>query len=130
MAVTPFVIDDAADAAFAAVIEKGDLLLNICSAAPATYAEATSTYMLAQSPTITDSDFTIGDGAVSGRKCTFPAIVEAEVINDGDSACVALTYAVGSELLFIAPCTVATLYDGNSVSVTALDWTIPDPAAA
>ena len=130
-----FILDEAMDAAFAAIIEKGDLLLNICSAEPSTYLEATDTLMLAQSPTITDSDFTIGNGAASGRKCAFPAIVDATVVGAADpdgtaSAYVALTYAVGSELCVSTPCTAATLYNGNAVSLTALDWTIPDAVAA
>ena len=121
-----FVYDTAMDAMLSHVMLRGTRL-NICSAAPTTYAEATSTYMLAQSAAaLTSTNFTLAGGAVDGRKITIPATSALSVATSGTSAFVAVTGSSGSTLLLYAPCTTQALVTGNTVSTTAFDWTIRD----
>ena len=121
-----YVNDLTMDEAITYVMVRGTRI-NICTTAPTSYAEATSTYMLAQSGTaLTSTDFTLAGGAVDGRKCTIPATSALSVATSGTSAFVAVTGSSGSTLLLYAPCTTQALVTGNTVSTTAFDWTIRD----
>lgn len=102
--------------------------LNLCSTAPTTYAEATSTYMLAQSTdALTSTDLTVGAGDTSGRKLTCPVQSSMSVTTTGTPVVAALTGSSGSTLLVYAPCTTTqTLTTGNTVNTTAWDWEIRD----
>lgn len=71
--------------------------LFICSQQPTTYAEASSTYMLA-TVNITTTDFTVADGDTSGRKVTVAAQSTISPTNSGTATHVALGKSTGSEL--------------------------------
>jgi len=121
-----YVNDSAMDSALTWVVLQGTRL-NICDTVPTSYAEATSTYMLAQSASaLTSTNFTIAPGAVDGRKVTIPATSALSVATSGTSHYVALTGSSDSTLLLYAPCTSQALVTGNTVSTTAFDWTIRD----
>ena len=105
-------------------IQTNTTTLYICSAAPVTYAEASSTYALGNkaSPTVG----TPGDGDTNGRKITISAISDGSVTADGTADYWALTsgsvlYAAGD---LASPQGVS---NGNTFTLTSFDIEIPDP---
>lgn len=99
-------------------------VLTICSAQPTTYAEATSTYKLAD-VVIDASDFTIADGDVSGRKITIASQTAIPIDTTGTANHVAL--CDGSRLLEVTTCTSQALTAGGSVTTPAWDIEVADP---
>lgn len=103
---------------------NGDAI-NLCSNLPTTYAEATSTYMLAQGA-LTGADYTIAAGDTSGRKVTIAAQTGIAVSVQGTTRVAAITDSGGSALLIYAPCSEILIYVGNTINTTAFDWEIQD----
>jgi len=101
--------------------------LNVCSTQPTTYAQATSTYMLANT-TVTSTEITLSNGDTSGRKMRISSQTSVSVAVSGTAAHIALTGSTGSTLLFITTCTTQALTSGNTVSVPAWDDEILDVA--
>lgn len=98
-----------------------------CSAQPTSYAEATSTYALADVD-IDSGDFSIGDGDTNGRKVTVAAQSAVEVDTSGDATHIALVVVADSKLLYVTTCTSQALTDGNTVNFPAWGIEIADPA--
>lgn len=116
--------DDVLDDGLQVITDNANRL-DICSALPTTYAEATSTYTLGNktSPTVgAPSDRTGG-----GRKVTISAITDGSVTGTGTAGYYAITDTVGSRLL-AAQAMVATqsVTSGNEFVTDAVDIGIPD----
>lgn len=124
MAVTKYQNDLMLDAAFDWVRARVTRM-NVCSTSPTTYAEATSTYMLAN-VAITSTDLTIANGDSSGRKVTVAAKSGLSVANSGTAEHIALTGSTGSTLLLVTGCTTQALTTGNTVDVPTWDDEIAD----
>ena len=101
--------------------------INVCSTQPTTYAEATSTYMLAQG-TLTSTGITLAAGDTSGRKMHVASQSGLSVSTTATAAHVALTGSTGSTLLVVTTCTTQALTTGNTVNIPAFDQEILDAA--
>ncbi len=117
--------DSMADAAFD-YLDQCDLMI-LCSAQPATYAEATSTYALADVAMTPDTDFTKADGDSSGRKVTMAAKSGVNVDASGTGTHIALVRSSDSSLRFVTTCTSQAVTSGNTVNFPAWDDEIGDP---
>lgn len=102
--------------------------LSVCSTQPTTYAEATSTYMLATTNGLTSTDLALGDGDTSGRKISMPENAGVSVSNSGTAAHVAWWGSSGSTLLLVTTCTTQALTTGNTVTIPTHDFEIRDVA--
>lgn len=104
-------------------------LLTVCSTQPTTYAEASSTYKLAD-VTLTagagNGDYTLANGDTNGRKLTVAAQADVAIDSDGTAQHVAL--CTGSVLLYVTTCTSQALTSGGTVSVPAWDIEVSDAA--
>jgi hypothetical protein len=99
---------------------------NVDNALPTTYAEATSTYMLAQVG-MTSTDCVVADGDSNGRKMTMGAKNSVSVTTSGTAYNVALTGSTGSTiLLLVTACTSQVLTTGNTVNIPAWKNEIAD----
>jgi len=102
-------------------------LLTVCSAQPTTYAEASSTYKLAD--VVTDSgDFTKANGDTNGRKVTVSQQANVPIDSSGTATHVALSISGSSTLVYVTTCTSQALTSGGTVTVPAWDVEISDPA--
>ncbi len=93
----------------------------VCSAEPTTYAEANTTYKLAE-VAMSGTDFTIanGDGAgTTPRKVTTAQKTGVSVSTSGTATHVALIDTVNSVLLEVTTCTSQALTSGNTVTIPA-----------
>lgn len=101
--------------------------LDICSAEPTTFAEATSTYSLGNKTSLS-----IGSPAArspSGRKVTVAAITDGAVTADGTAGYYAIVDTVNSRLLAAGPLNASqSVYNGNTFTLAAFDIGIPGPA--
>lgn len=100
-----------------------------CSAQPATYTEANSTYALAD-VTIDSSDFTNANGDTNGRKTTIAAQSGVLIDASGTATHVALLDVANSKLLYVTTCTsqALTANGSNTVNFPAWDIEIADPS--
>jgi hypothetical protein len=100
-------------------------LLTVCSAQPTTYAEASSTYKLAD--VVVDSgDFSKANGDSSGRKLTVAQQASVPIDSTGTATHVALAISGSSTLLYVTTCTSQSLTSGGTVTVPAWDIEIAD----
>lgn len=110
-----------------AVLDTEANRLDICSTAPTTFAEATSTYSLGNKTALA-----IGapeDAAPNGRRVVVPAITDGSVTATGSAAHVAITDTVNSRLLAVAPLAgVVGVTSGNLFTLDAFSITKPDVA--
>lgn len=119
--------DDFADASLN-LLKNYATRLTVCSAQPTSYAEANATYALAD-VTIDSSDFTgPANGDTSGRKITVGAQSGVTVDSSGTATHVALLDVANSKLLYVTTCTSQALTAGNTLSTSAWDVEIADPA--
>lgn len=102
--------------------------LHICSAQPATYTEATSTYTLGSktSPTIGSPV----DGATSGRRVIVSAITDGTVSGTGTASHYAIVKTTATTELLAAEALSASqaVTSGNPFTLTSFSITLPDPA--
>lgn len=98
-----------------------------CSQQPATYTEAFTTYMLANTAMTPTTDFPLSDGA-SGRKTTVAAKSGVTITNSGTATHVALGLASGTTLRAITTCTSQALTAAGTVDFPAWTWQIGDPS--
>ena len=117
--------DDILDAAFDELIANGNEI-NVCSQEPTTYAEAHTTYKLAQH-VLAGGDYSKANGDVSGRKVTVAQQADIEVLANGTATHIAITDTINSTLLLVTTCTSQVLTDGNTVTIPAFDDEIADP---
>jgi hypothetical protein len=97
----------------------------VCSAQPTTYAEATSTYKLAD-VTVASGDFTLSDGDTNGRKVRVAAKSAVPIDTTGEGNHIAL--CSGTVLLYVTTCTAQQLTQGGTVDVPYWDIELADAA--
>lgn len=102
-------------------------LLTVCSAQPTTYAEASSTYKLADE-VLTSGDFTLANGDANGRKVTIAQQADTAIDTSGTATHVAISISGSSTLLYVTTCTSQVLTAGGTVTVPAWDIEISDPS--
>lgn len=101
--------------------------LHICSAEPATYAAATSTYTLGNKATPTVS--APGDRAAGGREVTISAITDGSVTGTNTATHAALVDSLTSRLLAAYALSASqAVTSGNTFSLPAHKIGIPAPA--
>lgn len=102
--------------------------LTICSAEPASYAEATTqgSVMLAE-VTLDGGDFAVANGDGGGRKVTVSAQNSVEVLETGSGTHIALVDTGNSKLLLVTTMTTKAMTDGDYCNVPAFDFEIGDP---
>jgi hypothetical protein len=102
--------------------------MTVCSTQPTTFAEANSTFALAD-VTVDASDFTKANGDVSGRKVTVAAQTGVLIDTSGTAQHIALLNVAGSELLYVTTTTsqALTANGSNTVNVPAWDIEVAAP---
>jgi len=101
--------------------------VDICSQEPTTYAQATSTYSLGNETSISVS--APADASPNGRKVTLAAITGASVTGTGTATHYAIVDTSNSRLLATGSLSASqAVTSGNTLSLTASDIRIPDPA--
>lgn len=118
-----WVHDDVLDGAWN-IIKNNATQMSVCSAQPATRADAITNYMLAI-VSATSTDFTAADGDTSGRKVTVGAKSGVSVTNSGTATHVAIVD--GTRLLYVTTCTSQALTASNTVNVPTWKAEIADP---
>lgn len=106
-------------------------LLTVCSAQPTTYAEASSTYKLADvvmTAGAGNGDYVLADGDASGRKLTVQQQSSMDIDTSGTATHVAISISGSSTLLYVTTCTSQVLTSGGTVTVPAWDIEISDPS--
>jgi hypothetical protein len=120
--------DNVMDAALAYVDDA--TLLTVCSAQPTTYAEASSTYKLADVVMTAGAgggDYTLANGDSSGRKLTVAQQANMDIDSSGNATHIALSISGSSTLVYVTTCTTQALTAGGTVTVPAWDIEIADP---
>lgn len=122
----PFLSDNAHDALLNAIQDNVETLY-ICSTAPTTYTEASSTYALGNKSSPTVGEPTNGD--TSGRKIVVSAISDGSVTADGTAAYWALCKDSATSELLVAGDLASSqgVSNGNTFTLTAFDIENPDP---
>lgn len=101
--------------------------VDVCSQEPTTYAEATSTYTLGNTTTVTISS--PADRTGGGRQVTLSAISDGSVTGTGNATHYAIVDTTNSRLLVTGSLTTPQqVTSGNTFSLEALDVGIPDPS--
>ena len=101
--------------------------IDITSQEATTYAEATSTYTLGNSTSL--SIGAPADGDTSGRKVTAAAISDGSVTSTGTASHFAVVDTVNSRLLATGSLSASqSVTSGNTFTLAAFDIEIPDPA--
>lgn len=114
------------DAALTKLDTEADRI-DITSQEATTYAEATSTYTLGNSTSL--SFGAPQDGDTSGRKVTAAAITDGVVTGSGSATHFAIVDVSASRLLATGSLTTPqSVTSGNSFTIAAFDVEIPDPA--
>mgnify|MGYP006306986583 FL=1 len=130
--------DDIMDAGLLDVKNNGSQMI-LCSGQPADYAAATTAASSGGAQlgavTMAGTDFTIADGATSGRTVTVAAKegVAIDGIADGNTATwdhVAVVDDTGTRLLLVTTVSSQTVTGGNQANVNSWSETIEDPVAA
>lgn len=100
-----------------------------CSAQPTTYAEATSTYALAD-VAVSGSDFTKANGDSSGRKVTMATKTGVTIDASGTPTHTALCKSGDSTLRYVTTATGSALTSGggNTCSIGGFKIEIADPS--
>ena len=98
-----------------------------CSAQPTTYAEATSTYALAD-VVMAGGDYTKANGDTSGRKVTVAAKSAVDVDTSGSATHVALVRTADTTLIYVTTCSSVALDASGTVNFGAWDIEIADPS--
>ena len=101
--------------------------VDVTSQEATTYAEATSTYTLGNSTSVTIS--APADRTGGGRKVTMSAISDGSVTGTGTATHYAIVDTSNSRLLVTGSLTASqSVTSGNTFSLEALDVGIPDPS--
>jgi len=100
-------------------------LMTVCNAQPTTYAEATSTFKLAD-VALTSTGITVSNGDASGRKMRMTSKANVSVDASGTASHIALAGSSGSTLLYVTTATTQSLTTGNTVSIPGWDAEIAD----
>lgn len=117
-----FTTDATIDAMLAVVANSG-LRVDVCSAEPTTYAQATSTYSLG-SYTLTagagNGDWVIANGDTSGRKLTLTAQTGNNATANGTATHIAITNGVDT-LITGVTCSSESTNTGSPLDISAVD---------
>ena len=114
------------DAALTKLDTEADRI-DITSQEATTYTEATSTYTLGNSTSL--SFGAPEDGDTSGRKVTAAAITDGTVTGSGSATHFAIVDVSATRLLATGSLTTPqSVTSGNSFTIAAFDVEIPDPA--
>jgi hypothetical protein len=117
--------DDVLDAALN-IIKNNATAICACSQEPTTRTEAYTTYCLARDETVVSGEFTLSDGATSGRRLISPAKAAVTVIASGTMNHVAIVD--GTRLLCTTTADSLALTVGSSTwDCPAIQWAMPDP---
>ena len=120
------IADYVLDAALTKLDTEADRI-DITSQEATTYAEATSTYTLGNSTSL--SFGAPQDGDTSGRKVTAAAITDGSVTGSGSASHYAIVDTSNTRLLATGSLTTPqSVTSGNSFTIAAFDVEIPDPA--
>jgi hypothetical protein len=98
--------------------------IHICSSAPANHAGIAAVSLA--DVTVDSSDFTPGNGDVSGRKVTVAA--QSGITVDASGTATHIAGTDGSTMLFLTECTSQVLTSGNTVNIPAFDIEFRDPS--
>jgi len=109
------------------IIKNNSTRLIACSAQPTTYAEATSTYELAD-VTVSSSDYTITNGDTSGRKLTRAAKSAVPVDVSGTVTHIAEVDVTNSKLLNVTTTASQGVSFGGTVDIGSFKNEIAAPA--
>lgn len=122
----PFLNDRVYDNGITVLDTEGNAL-HICSQEPATYAEATSTYTLGNSTSL--SIGAPAAGSPNGRQVTVAAISNGTVTANGTAAHYAIVDTTNSRLLAAAPLGASQVVTaGNPFTLPSFTIRIPAPA--
>src|SRR5210317_1674337 len=109
------------------VLDTEATRIDICSTEPTTYAEATSTYTLGNSTSLS-----IGapqDRSGGGREVVVAAITDGSVTGTGTAAYYAIVDTANSRLLATGSLSASqSVTSGNTFTLTSVTIGIPDPA--
>jgi hypothetical protein len=100
--------------------------IDICSALPTTYAEATSTFSLGNKTGLNTG--ATQNGASSGRRVIVPAITDGNVTGNGTATHWALTDGSGTLIAAQTLASSQVVTSGNVFTLPAINITIPDPS--
>lgn len=109
------------------VVRGAANVITVCSAQPTTYAEATSTYKLADGSLTVNSSYTLANGDTSGRKITVNGLQSMVIDSSGTATHLALCDSATSTLLYVTTITSQALTAGGTVDIPAWDIEIGDP---
>ena len=101
-------------------------LMTVCNAQPTTYAEAATTFKLAD-VVMAGGDFTISDGDTNGRKVRVAAKSAVPIDTTWTATHLALAVSGSSTLHFVTTCTSQALTAGGTVDIPAWDIEGADP---
>jgi len=119
-----YVIDYMLDTALAQTLISKVVTLCLCSQAPTTYAEATSTYMLA-SRSIASGDWTYGeDGSPDGRKARIGPLV---LTASDDGTVTHWAMCGGTALWIVGECVSQAVEDADTITLSTITVTMRDP---
>lgn len=107
-------------------VDTNGTRIDICSQAPTTYTEATSTYSLGNKTGLNTGATQNGDS--SGRKVVVPAITDGTVTATGTATHWALTNGSDTLIAWQTLSSSQAVTSGNTFTLGAIDITIPDPA--
>jgi hypothetical protein len=120
------VADYILDAALSKLDTEGNRL-DVCSAEPTTYTQATSTYTLGNKTSL--SIGAPADRSPTGRKVTVAAITDGTVTGSGTATHWSIVDTSNSRLLAAGSLASSqALTNGNTLTVAAFDVGIPDAA--
>lgn len=114
-----FTPDAVLDIGLNAMIRNVVTRVDVCSAQPTTYTEATSTYTLAD-VTVDSSDFTLAAGDTSGRKVTMGAQSGVTIDASDDATHIAFTDGT-STLYHVTTCPTKALSTPGTVDISGVD---------
>jgi len=107
-------------------LKNNVVLETVCTSQPTSYAEASSTYKLAD-VAVDSADFSgPANGDSSGRKIQVNQQATITVDSSGSAQHVALCSS--DTLLYVTTCTAQQLTQGNTVTIPAWDIEIADPS--
>ena len=101
-------------------------LMTVCNAQPTTYAEAATTFKLAD-VVMAGGDFTISNGDTNGRKVRVATKLAVPIDTTGTATHIALAISGSSTLLGATTCTSQALTSGGTVDIPVWDVEVADP---
>lgn len=125
----PYLNDRSLDAALQVIVTEGSRL-DICTAEPTSYAQATSTLSVGNKTGIAPG--AVGDRSPNGRKTTIPAVVSGApgaITGNGTATHWAITDPTNSRLLAAGVLSAGqVVVSGNTWTSTAFDIGLADAA--